>query len=119
MTKAQAPKDPRPEESKVRGPELTVMTALPRFNNPESYAKAWREKKKDRRQNKQRDRQGQEGSTSVTGVYVAKPGKPKQKKKNRDQNYLNKTPRDVSQVMCYNCNRKGYYLNACPETLKN
>jgi Zinc knuckle len=26
-----------------------------------------------------------------------------------------RTPRDISQIMCYNCNQKGHYANKCPK----
>lgn len=70
--KAQAPKDPRPEEPKARGPESSIFP--PRSNNSELAAKVWREKKKDRRR---QDKWQQEGSTPATGVNAAKPGEPK------------------------------------------
>ena len=79
----QTTKDPRPEESKVQGPELTVSTAPPCSNNSESSVKARRDKKKDRRQDDQRQRQP-EGSTPATGVSAAEAGKPK--KRNNDRN---------------------------------
>ena len=73
--KAQAPKDLRPEEPKVRGPDSEVSTALLRSNNSEFSAKARRKKKKDYCQNNQQDRQGQKGSTPATGINAAEPKK--------------------------------------------
>ena len=51
--KAKALKETRPKELKVRGPDLTILTAPPRFNNSKSSANTRREKKKDRRRQEQ------------------------------------------------------------------
>ena len=68
------------EKPKARAPEST-----PRSSNLELSAKAWWEKKKDRRRRDQQDWRGQKGSTPATGVNVAEPGEAN-KKKNNDWN---------------------------------
>lgn len=114
---SQITKDPRPEESKVRGPESTVSTAPPRSNNSESSAKARRDKKKDRRRYDQRQRQP-EGSTTATGVNAAEPGEAN-KKKNNDRSQNCSTTRDLSRVKCYHCQKLGHYASNCSEPPKN
>ena len=116
-TQGQSIKDPREEEPKVRAPEST-----PRSNNPEPSAKTRRDKK-DRRRRDQRGRRGQEGSTPATKVNAAEPGEAN-KKKNDDRNRnrsggATRDSRDLSQVRCYNCNKKGHYSNNCTELPKN
>ena len=75
----QSIKDPRKKKPKTQALEST-----PRSSNPESSAKAWREKK-DHCRREQRDRQGQKGSTSASGVNATEPGEAN-KKKNDDRN---------------------------------
>ena len=70
----QSTKDLREEEPKAQVPETTS-----RSSNPESSAKARREKK-DRCRREQQDRRGQEGSTPASGVNAAKPSKANKKK---------------------------------------
>ena len=110
----QSIKDPWEKEFKAR-----ALKSTSRSSNPESFAKAWWEKK-DRRRREQRDRRGQKGSIPASGVNVAKPSKAN-KKKNNDQNRncLGGAARDLSQIKCYNCNKKGYYANNCIKPLKN
>ena len=110
----QSIKDPRKEEPKTWAPEST-----PRSSNSESSAKARREKKNCRRR-EQRDRQGQKGSTPASEVNATKPGEAN-KKKNNDQNRncLGGATRDLNQIWCYNCNKRGYYANNCTEPPKN
>ena len=111
---AQSVKDSRVEEPKARAPETTS-----RSSNPESSAKARREKK-DRRRQEQRDRRGQEGSTPATGVNAAEPGEANKKKNDdRNRNCSGGAARDFSQIKCYNCQKMGYYANKCPEPSKN
>ena len=112
---SQSIKDPWEEKPKVRAPESTT----PRSSNSESSTKAWREKK-NRRRREQRDRRGQESSTPATGVNAAEPGKASKKKKNdRNRNCSGGAARNLSQIKCYNCNKRSHYTNNCIEPLKN
>ena len=114
----QTTKDPRPEESKVRGLESTVSAAPPRSNISESSAKARRDKKKNRRRYDQRQRQT-EGSTPASGVNAAKVGEPKKRNDDRNWNRPSRTPRDLRESTCYNCNKKSHFAKSCSEPLKN
>ena len=110
----QSIKDSREEEPKAWALESTF-----RSSNPESSAKAQREKK-NRRKWEQQDRQGQEGSTPASGVNSAEPGKADKKKNDdRNRNCLGGAARDLSQVKCYNCNKKSHYANNCTKPPKN
>ena len=124
-SQGQSIKDPRVEESKARSPKSS--TTSQRSNHSESSARARRDKKKDRRRNNQRQRQ-QEGSTPATGVNTAESGEANKKKnddrnrdknRNQNQNRSDRTARDVSKAGCWNCDKKGHYLNDCPEPPKN
>ena len=98
-------KDPRLEESKVRGIEAPSGP-----QHSESSKKAWKKKKKEQRQ---RDRERQKGSTPATRINTAQTGEPYQKKKKKHRS--DKAPRDTSQVKCYNCQKMGHYATTCPE----
>ena len=103
--------DPRPEESKARGPKL--LTAPPCSNNFRFSAKAWWKKKKNYYQNDQQQRQ-QDDPTPATRVNVAEPAEVN-KKKNNDKNRNCLMICDLSRVKCYNCQKLGHYANNCPK----
>ena len=69
--------------------------------------------KKDKKKNwrgKRDSREPKDSTTPVSGVNTAKVGGGKQKRKNK---------KDISGVTCYNCNKKGHFLNKCLESPKN
>ena len=73
--------------------------------NAKTFAKAWKNKKKNNYQSK-RDYCAQKGSTPVTGVNTTAAGN-SNKKKNSS------TRRNPIKFVYYNCNKKSYYLNKC------
>ena len=82
-------KDHRGDESKAKA---SVPTST---QNSEPSDKARKDKKKKQHKAK-RD------STPATGVNKAEVGDHRAKK-------------DISEISCYNCNKKGHYLNKCLE----
>ena len=86
-------KDHRGDESKARASVLTST------QNSEPSDKARKDKKKKQHKAK-RD------STPATGVNKAKVGDHRAKK-------------DISEILCYNCNKKGHYSNKCPKPRKS
>ena len=98
----------------TRAPESTS-----RSSNLGSSAKIL-QKKKNRGKKAQQDWRGQEGSTPATKVNAAKPNKANKKKNNDwNRNCLGGAARNLSQVKCYNCNKKSHYAKNCNELLKN
>lgn len=103
-------KDPRIEQLRARLQPTTLQ------RSEEASDKAQREKKKNhcnRGRDRGRDQRGQEGSTPATGVNALEHGETGKKKKNQ-----NRSDRVLSSVTYYNCDKKGYYLNSCPEPPK-
>ena len=109
-TQGQPMKDPRVEEPKSR-PQESKVPALQRSNSAETSEKAWKEKKKNDCQNK-KDCRAREGSTPATGVNTTDADDSKKKRSGSNR-------RDPSEVVCYNCNKKGHYSNKCPEPPKS
>ena len=103
-------RDPRVEELKSR-PQKLKAPAPSRSDSAEISEKAQKKKKKNDRQNK-RDCRAREGSTPATGVNTTDADNRKKKR-----NSCNR--RDPSEVVCYNCNKKGHYLNKCPKPPKS
>ena len=95
-------KDPRVKESKSRPQELKAP-APQRSDSIETSKQARKEKKK--KDKRHWGRKSQEGSTPATGVNNTSAGGSRPQK-------------DVSQVTCFNCNKKGHYSNKCPEPPK-
>ena len=109
-TQGQPMKNLRVEEPKSR-PQKSKAPAPQHFDSAETSKKARKEKKKNNRQNK-RDRRAQKGSTPPTGVNTINADDSKKKR-----NGSNRC--DPSEVVCYNCNKKGHYSNKCPEPPKS
>ena len=61
---------------------------------------------KVRKDKKKKQHKAKRNSTPATGVNKAEVGDHEKKKK------------DVNEITCYNCNRKGHYLNKCPKPQK-
>ena len=101
-TQGQPMKDPRVEELKSR-PQKSKTPAPQRSDSSETFKQARKVKKKKDKQHW--GRKPQESSTPATGVnntFVAG----------------SQTQKDVSQVICFNCNKKGHYSNKYPKPLK-
>ena len=98
-----AMKDHRGDDSKAKVSTSTQEVTTQRTNDAEGSEKARKEKKKSRRNR----RRNQEDSTPATGVNKAEVGDHRTKKK------------DISEISCYNCNKKGHYSNKCPEPRKS
>ena len=109
-TQGQLIKDPRVEEPKSQAQE-SKAAAPQRFDNAETSEKARKKKKKNDCRNK-RDLCAQEGSTPATGFNTIDANDSKKKKNGSNR-------RDPSKVVCYNCNKKGHYLNKCPKPPKS
>ena len=106
----QTTKDFRAEE-----PKAWPQKARPQQQQQQQAETTKKSRKKKDRQFA-RDRQG---STPATGVNSIQSGEPNQKKKNDDKNQsrlgLDKTPRDLSRVKCFNCQKMDHYANTCLE----
>ena len=109
-TQGQPMKGPRVEEPKSR-PQESKTPAPQRFDSAETSEKARKEKKKNNRRNK-RDRRAREGSTPAIEVNTTDADGSKKKKNGSNR-------RDPSEVVCYNCNKKGHYSNKCSEPPKS
>ena len=109
-TQGQPMKDPRVEEPKSR-PQESKAPAPQRPDSAETSEKARKEKKKNDRRNK-KDRRAREGSPPATGVNTTDADDSRKKRSGSNR-------RDPSEVVCYNCNKKGHYSNKCPEPPKS
>ena len=100
QTQGTTANEPRTKESRSKEAKSTDGKAPvpPRSNEP---TKPNRKKKKREWLKKKKD------STLVTEDNAIEA----QKKK--------RTPGDISQVTCYNCQKKGHFANKCPESPKN
>ena len=67
--------------------------------------------KKDKKfwRDKRGPREPKDSTTPASGVNAAEVGS-KGRRKNK---------KDVSEITCFNCNKKGHYSNSCPEPSKN
>ncbi len=73
--------------------------------------KARKEKKRRGHQGKRDRQEGQDGSPVATGANTTQATEG-QKKKRRDGQG---PKRDISEITCYNCNKKGHYSRDCTE----
>ena len=101
-------KDLEVEELKVRTGEVTLFQYI---YNAETSKKAWKEKKKSWCNQKK----NQENSIPASEVNIMESRELK-KKKNKNWKYWD---RDLSTITYYNYDKKDYYVNICPNLLKN
>ena len=99
QTQGKNVKDTYPEEPKIK----EVKPASSRAAEISKPLEQARKEKKRKRHFERRDKKEQIPTSTANATEVQQ----KKKKKNRD--------RDVSEVMCYNCNKKGHYANICTE----
>lgn len=97
QTQGSSMKDPRAEEPKEK-------TSAPRSEPPEPSEKARKEKKKKAQKDK-RDRKDSNPASGVNATDTSSGKTCKQK--------------DISQITCYNCDKKGHYATKCPEPRKD
>ena len=95
-------KDPRAKKLKS-GPQESKASALERSDSSETSKQAQKEKKKKDKQH--RGQKPQEGSILATSVNNTSAGGSQSQK-------------NVSQVTCFNCNKKEHYSNKCPKPSK-
>ena len=93
-------KDPRIEEPKARTQKATLF---PRSKSTGCSEKA--QKKKKRKWLKKRKEKKVKDTTPASGSNATNAGGKKKK--------------NLSQIMCYNCNKSGHYASSCPESSKN
>ena len=103
-------KDQRVEKPKSRRKE-SKAPASQYSASAETFEKAWKEKKKNNRYNK-KDCRARKGSTLATGVNTTNANHGKKKKNGPNC-------RNPSEVVYYNCNKKGHYLNKCHKPPKS
>ena len=97
QTQGTTAKDSHKEEPKVKEVKPTLSRAA-EASEPLEQA---RKEKKRKKHSKRRDKKEQTPASTANVTEVQQ----KKKKKNQD--------RDVSEVTCYNCNKKGHYANTC------
>ena len=103
-----AGKDYRGDDSKAsKGSTHTPASASTQDSKPSD--KARKDKKKKYYQDKRDSKEPKDSTTPAFGVNMAEVGG-KGRRKNK---------RDVSEITCFNCNKKGHYSNKCPELPKN
>ena len=102
-SQASSTRDPRDDPVEKPPPPSAPKpsNSSPAGSSETSDKKAWREKKKHRRLDQQWD-QGRK-DTSFTPATGANSG----------------TRKDMSQITCFNCNKKGHYSRNCSEPRKN
>ena len=103
-----AGKDHRGDNSKAsKGSASTLASAFIQDSEPSNKAK------KDKIKNwqgKRGSREPKDSTTLASGVNTAEVGGGGQRRRNK---------KDASEIMCFNCNKKGHYSNRCPEPPKN
>ena len=98
-------KDVRVEKPKFR-PEESKALAFQCSGSAKTSKQARKEKKKKDKQH--RGQKAQKSSTIIT-------------KSNLTNSFAEKpqTQKDISQIICYNCSKKGYYTGGCLEPPKS
>ena len=103
-----AGKDHRGDDSKAsKGSASTPASASTQDSEPSDKAK------KDKKKNwegKKDFKEPKDSTTPAFGVNAAEVGRGGQRRKNK---------KDISEVTCYNHNKKGHFLNKCLEPPKN
>ena len=94
------------DESRGKGPTSTLVSAS---TNPEPFDKAKKDKKKKQHRDERDSREPKDSTTPAFRVNAAEVGG-KRKRRNK---------KDVSEITCFNYNKKGHYSNKCPELSKN
>ena len=97
QTKGTTAKDSHQEELKVKEVKPTSSRAA-EVSEPLKQA---RKEKKKKRHPERRDKKKRTLASTANATEIQQ----KKKKKNRDRN--------VSEITCYNCNKKGHYANTC------
>ena len=101
-------RDPRVEKPKSK-PQESKAPAPQRFDNAKTSEKARKEKKKNDRKHRRSCRSDNESprATTATGDNTT-----------NNSAGGSRPQKDVSQITCYNCNKKGHYATKCPEPPK-
>ena len=94
-------KDSRVEELKAQTQEAASVHCS---KSIKSFKKSWKEKKKKW----QKEKRDKKDFTPASGVNAIDTSGGKARKK-----------KDLSQITCYNCDKKGYYSTKYPEPPKN
>ena len=97
---------PKAQKPKVSNSNSNNSSCLDPGGNAKTFDKAQKEKKKQWRREK-RNKKNSNTSTLASGVNTTS----NSSKKKRVQT-------DLSQVTCWNCNKKSHYLNNYPKLLK-
>ena len=107
-TQGQPIKNQRVKKLKSK-PQKSKALAPQRFDNAETFEKAWKKKKKNNWKFWQ-SRRSDDVSSRVTAAIGG----------NMTNNPVRGSwpQKDVSQIICYNCNKKGHYATKCPKPPK-
>ena len=107
-----AEKDHCGDDSKAsKGSASTPASASTQDSEPSNKAK--KDKKKNWR-GKRGSREPKDSTTPASGVNAAEVGGGGQRSGQTRRNQ-----KDVKEITCFNCNKKGHYSNRCPEPPKN
>ena len=97
----------RDDSKDFKGSASTLASASNQDSEPSNKAK--KDKKKKYYQSKKDSKKPQDSTLPASGVNVAEV-EGKERKRNK---------KNVSEVTCFNCNKKGHYSNKCPKSPKN
>ena len=102
-----AVKNHRRDDSKTSKSSASTPAASTQDSKPSNKGK--KDKKKKYWRGKKDSKEPKDSTNPASGVNAAEVGgKGKRRKK-----------MDVSQITCFNCNKKGHYSSSCPEPSKN